>query len=645
LIIVCGITGLLFFDERSPGPEVIRAMTHAISHRGPDGEGFWIKKSMGLGHCRLSIIDLSDKGRQPMVERSAGVVITYNGEIYNYRTIRAELETLGHSFFSQTDTEVVLRSYLQWGNDCLHHFIGMFAFALWDTKKERLLLARDPAGIKPLFYFEASRLLIFGSEIKAVLASGMVDPHLNNKGVLDCCAFGAVISPNTLFANIKQLPPGHAMLAENGHLSIWRYHQPMLTSRTPRSDNDWIEEFESRLRNSVSSTMIADVPVGVLLSGGVDSTLIAAIMRSETAKDLKAFTLGFPQRGYDESSAAAKTARMYGMDHSVATVREENLPELLQKVIEHSEEGVINPSFVATWELSRVVSSHLKVVLAGDGADELMAGYETYPMSLIASQLRRFIPRPPLKMLAAVFEAMPGGFGKRSWADSIWRAFYGLSIDGDCRHGAWRTLIPREKIRNYFSHPDILKCLKDYNALETVYGTYLRNDQSQSDLQSLLSADLSLYLPHDGLVKMDRMGMANGLEIRVPFLNHDLIQFIMAMPDHLKFQGWGKGKIALRKVAKGLVSESILKARKMGFNAPADRWLNGPLRTFVLDTLTPHKLAESGFFNPKSVEKLIDRHMRGERNHAWELWLILFLTLWHKSFLGKERLFRVTPKR
>ena len=634
---MCGIAGFVRRDGGPAAAEVGARMIRTLAHRGPDGEGVWSDGPAVLAHRRLSIIDLSDRARQPMSDAAGAVWITYNGKIYNYKPLRRELEARGHAFRTTSDTEVVLEAYRAWGPECVRRLVGMFAFAIWDGAKRQLLLVRDPLGVKPLFYAMTDTVIAFGSEAKAVLASGIVTPRIDPDGLLDCLTFAAVIAPRTMFAGIRQLPPAHVAIVSAAGMTLSRYWSPLGTTYAARSDDEWVEGLRERMARAVSGALQSDVPFGVLLSGGVDSSAVARFACDEHHGSLPAFTMGFDEPSFDESAVASRAARDYGMKPFVGRVDAGDLASLVPRVVWHSEEATPNASFVATWQLAQLATSQVKMALSGDGPDELLAGYETYRATLMAERVRRVTPATLLRGLGHLADLAPGGFRKRASIDSLRRFLYGATRPGLDRHGVWRHIVRAEQIDRVVADTSTVAAARRRDPVADAYGTTLASERFASPLQALLYADTTVYLPNDGLVKMDRMGMAHGLEVRVPFLNHDVVEYAFAMPDHLKLGRDGTGKVALRRMLAGRVNGAILCARKMGFNAPASAWLRGPLREFARDTLSARSLDADGLFRAAAIEPMLRRHTTGVRDYSWVLWTVLGITLWYRTFVGPHR--------
>ncbi|MGP9820434.1 asparagine synthase (glutamine-hydrolyzing) [Salinarimonas sp. NSM] len=628
---MCGIAGWLSRDGSPPATALVGEITDHIRHRGPDDGHVWTDGPVCLGHRRLSIIDLHPRGRQPMLDAATGVAITYNGEIYNYKELRQELAAGGYRFETETDTEVVLAGYLAWGAACLPRFVGMFAFALWDPRDRSVLLARDPLGIKPLLYALDERRLVFASEMQALTRSRAVEPRLDRAGFLDMLTFAADLDPHTCVAGVASLPAGEALRIDARGSRGWRYW----AASPPASPTPFDPQaFERATCETIRKTLVADVPVGVFLSAGVDSNVVATCAADATGAALDAYVMSFPVANFDEAPDAVGAARALGLRPHVEQLPDTGFADLVERVMTHSGEITPNPSFIATWHLAARAARDVKVILSGDGPDELLAGYPTYPASLLAAPVNRLVPPALLARLGGFVDAKPAGFRKNDWRERWQRFLYGARRPGADRHGVWRIIV-RPELFSGLLHPDLaaeIRALPD--PVSESYGAALGEIDVGTDLQRLCAVDTRIYLPNDGLVKMDRVGMAHGLEIRVPFLNHDYVAQTLALGDEarrrvrLSPRPGIEQKSGLKRAFAHRLPAHVLHGAKRGFNAPAGEWINGSARTLVDDVLTPETLARQAIFDPGFVAGKLGAHRERRTDESHLLWLVLATTLW-----------------
>lgn len=602
----------------------IDAMIGALKHRGPDDRGVMVEDGCALGHARLSIIDLSAAGHQPMSNEDGSLWLVFNGEIYNFEELRAELVAKGHVFRSNTDSEVILHQYEEDGDACVTRFNGMFAFALWDRRRNRMVLARDRAGEKPLFFAQGSDHILFGSEIKAVLASGLVSPDFDPQAIQTCMIYNAMAAPMTVFKAVRQLLPAHVMVVdESGVRSTpyWRLLDQIGRDRGAMSDDDWLAGFGAHLERSVKMRMRSDAPYGAFLSGGLDSTAIVKVMAETLSDKVRTYAFGFQEHAFDEVGPATEVAGIFGTQHRNIYARMDNLPDLVELAVRHGEEYTPNPCFIPVHLLCKEASTEVKMVLSGDGADELLAGYETYQATAAAAAWRR-LPLALRRLVAAGVRRLPPSEGKVPLETKLKRFVYGANLPGREPHALWRHIFTPEGMRD---------CLMAEYAQggdpSALYKERLAEAGDLPLISGLLYGDFSYYLPNDALVKTDRMGMANGLEIRSPFLDHHLVEYCFGMPDRLKLRGLRTKKFILKRYLAGTIPDHLIRRKKAGFNVPVDAWIRGPLRAMVNDVLSSVRLKGDGVFCPQTVQAMMREHMAGHANRGLELWNILCLTL------------------
>ncbi|MGH3062751.1 MAG: asparagine synthase (glutamine-hydrolyzing) [Gaiellaceae bacterium] len=611
---MCGICGLA--TRSGPvDPERLRAMSATLVHRGPDSDGELLDGPVGLAARRLSIIDL-EGGDQPIGNEDGTVHVVENGEIYNHGELRAELEQAGHRFSTRCDTEALVHLYEEHGERFAERLRGMFAVAIWDSKRRRLVLARDRFGIKPLYYQDEAGELAFASELRA-LPRGEVDPDALEAFL----AFNSVPAPYSIFSGTHKLPAGHLLVWQDGEARVQRYARPAPAEVRDEDAAELAEELRARLRDSVRAHLIADVPVGVLLSGGVDSSLLAALAAQESGEAVHTFSIGFEERSFDELDDARSVASMYGTRHEELTLRPD-AALLLPRLAETFDEPFADSSALPTYLVSELAARHVKVALSGEGGDELFGGYYTYAADLLALRVGRFAPgvRP-------LVERLPSSSRRASFDYKAKRFVRGAALPPLERHHAWKEI---------FS-PDLRAELTDRrNGFDPVDLLRARFDETEGAelLTRLQDVDLGTYLVDDLLVKTDRASMAHSLEARVPYLDPVVAGLALSLPTRLKVRGLRK-KVLLRKAAAPLLPRRIVYGRKRGFSIPAAAWLRGELEPFAREVLAPETLRRQGFFRPEPVERLIDSHVAGEEDLSRQLWGLLAFTLWHEHHVER----------
>jgi asparagine synthase (glutamine-hydrolysing) len=619
---VCGIAGIAS-RSGAVDPERLRAMSATLVHRGPDSDGVLVDGPVGLAARRLSIIDLQT-GDQPIANEDGTVHVVQNGEIYNYRELRAGLERAGHRFRTQSDTEVLVHLYEEHGSAFAERLRGMFAVAIWDGGRQRLVLARDPFGIKPLYYGIDGEGLAFASELRA-FPRGEVD----HEALEAFLAFNSIPAPYSIFREVRKLPPGSLLVWEDGDARITRFSRPAparVEDLRRDDESELAEELRARLRDSVRAHLIADVPVGVLLSGGVDSAVLAALAAQESAEPVHTFSIGFEERSFDELDNARSVATMYGTRHEELVLRPD-AALLLPALADAFDEPFADSSALPTYLVSELAASHVKVALSGEGGDELFGGYYTYAADLLALRLGRVAPgvRP-------LVELLPSSSRRASFDYKAKRFFRSANLPPLERHHAWKEIFsPDARAELVGSDPlsdsrlDPIDLLRDRFA-ET---------EGAELLARLQDVDLGLYLVDDLLVKTDRASMAHSLEARVPYLDPVVAGLAHALPTKLKVSGLRKKRL-LRKAAAPLLPRRIVYGRKRGFSIPAAAWLRGELEPFARDVLSAETLRRQGFFRPEVVERVLDRHVAGEEDLSRQLWGLLAFTLWHERHMERR---------
>jgi asparagine synthase (glutamine-hydrolysing) len=624
---VCGICGKLIFDrEATIAPALMKAMADTISHRGPDDEGYYVAGPVGFGFRRLSIIDLNT-GHQPITNENGNVWIVFNGEIYNFQELRRELLSKGHVFKTQTDTEVIVHLYEEFGELCVEKLRGMFAFAIWDDHRKTLLLARDRVGIKPLYYWLSDKSLVFGSEIKAILADPDVRPEVAPAMIDRFLTFYYMPGEETLFRNVRKLEPGSYMVVKDGKVQIkpyWDLHFSPVSQTMHEAE----ESLLTLLEESVQLHMIADVPVGVLLSGGVDSTAMLDFAVGKTDHTLSSFTLGFSEPGLaDERPYARLAASQYRTRHHETTITAKEFADFLPKYAWHMEEPVCEPQAVALYYVSRLAREHVKVLISGEGGDEAFAGYQTYRGILWLERLKSLL-QPLNRLISSGLTDMNRVLGSdrvRKYAPLMRLPFE------DYYYG--RTSSPF----HYFNaHANELyskefAVLTDKGFSLASVARYMGNGARGSKINKMLYIDTKTSLPDDLLLKADKMTMANSIELRVPFLDHKLLEFAASLPENFKVRGFTTKFIAKRAL-RHRVPREILERRKAGFPVPYESWFRKELKAWLCDVLFDRETLSRGYFNRNCIERMISEDSRSG-GLSRELFSLVALELWHRAFL------------
>src|SRR5687768_4389436 len=634
---MCGINGIAFSSRsgRTVSRPQLEAMRDVIRHRGPDDEGIFIDRNVGLGHRRLSIVDVA-AGHQPMTNEDGTLHIIYNGEIYNHAEFREWLESRGHVYKTHCDTETILHLYEEHGVDCVEHLRGMFAFAIWDQRKQELFIARDRLGVKPLYYFHADDgSLYFGSEIKTIFAADALKPELNYAALPDYLANHAPSGETTLFGGVKRLLPGHTLVWRDGKINIKRYWDVSFVKAKDEgfSDKDYIEQSTVLFRTSVKLRLMADVPIGMFRSGGIDSSAIAAMMSGMVDEPIKTFSVAFREREANELVYARLVADKYKTDHHEILVSPEDFFAALPNLIWHEDEPLAHPSSVALYFVSHLASQNVKVVLTGEGSDELLAGYARYKKTVFNLE---FGARYQSLTTAGIRKTIQSGIAGMSpgskLRQKLSRTFLALTPDIESIYFDNFAVFPRSmhaalltaETRDHVGHSDPYAEVK----------TLLEQTDAQSLLDRLLYADIKTYL-HELLMKQDQMSMAASIESRVPFLDHKLVEFTASLPERLKLRGWTT-KYVLRQSMKGVLPAAILDRPKMGFPVPVGKWFRGAYSSVLDEYVLGSRARERGIFNAEFTRALIEQHQRGEANHSERLWSLVNLEMWFRRFIDGE---------
>src|SRR5882762_9900477 len=634
---MCGITGWASLDWRANAPEGAKALLHSMCehmvHRGPDSEGLMVAQGVALGMRRLAIIDLQ-LGEQPVWNEDRSVAVVLNGEIYNYRELRKELEGRGHRFNSDSDTEVLPHLYEEHGTEMVQRLNGMFAFALWDARLKRLFIARDRFGEKPLYWGVFDGALLFASEPKVLLAHPAVRPNLNLNALRQYLSFDYVPAPLSIYEGISKLPAAHTLTLENGEIEIKRYWKLSYQTQQPvPSVADASEQLRELLADSVRMRMVSDVPLGILLSGGIDSSVVAALAVRASSETVKTFSIAFAESSFDESQYARAVAKFLGTDHHEERFSASLAANLVSEIGAWMDEPISDPSLVPTYLLSRFTRKHVTVALGGDGGDESFAGYPMYfghHMARAYNRVPRFLRRG---LIEPVVNHLPVKTSNLSFDYRAKRFVTASHYDEVARHHVWfGSFTPSDQDRllsedvRRTSEPDI------YRDARRLFAECDSNNLTEC-MQSL---DTQLYLAEDILTKVDRASMAVSLEVRAPYLDPRVAEFAAGLPSRYKLHGY-TSKYILKRAAKGLVPPFVWRRGKKGFGVPFAKWLKGELRPLAHDLLSPERLRRGGLFNPEYVAQLQDEHERGVANHRKLLWTLLSFELWRESFVETPR--------
>jgi asparagine synthase (glutamine-hydrolysing) len=637
---MCGITGAIWTDaNKAVDAAALGRMTDMLAHRGPDDSGAFCsdlfvdppypaRPGVALGHRRLSIIDPAGS-RQPLSNEDGSIQLVFNGEIYNYRALRQRLEGSGHTFRTTGDSETIVHLYEDEGPGFAAHLHGMFSLALWDSGRRRLVLARDRLGQKPLVYRVEPGRLLFASELKSLLAHGQVPREIDPAAVDEYLTHDYVPHPNTIFRGVHKLPPAHYAIFENDRLSIAPYWSPDFNHEASRPAVEWREGLRSRLTESVRDRMQADVPLGAFLSGGVDSSIIVALMQQQSSRPVKTFSIGFPVAEYDESSFARRVADHLGTEHHEFQVEPRGI-DILPKLVWHYDEPFADSSAIPTWYVSEHTRREVKVALTGDGGDELFAGYERYRAVRLGARIDR-LPGVLRSMIAArTWQRLPASPRQKGFMRRIKRFAEAAAMPAPRRYAEWITTFNESRRASLYTD-EFLAQLPNSDPVEFLTQAYSRS-AARDPVTSASLADLVTYLPCDLMTKVDIASMAHGLECRQPFLDHAVVEWAAAMPIRCKLRG-RRAKRILEETFGDLIPRDIFRRRKMGFGVPLDHWFRDELKDFAHDVLLDPAALGRGYFRPAAIEQLLREHTTGVFDHAQRLWSLLFFELWQREWV------------
>jgi asparagine synthase (glutamine-hydrolysing) len=646
---MCGICGVLNLGGADTVEEsLVQQMVTIQQHRGPDDQGIFCEPGVGLGFCRLAILDLTPAGHQPMSNEDGTVWLVFNGEIYNYRDMVPELERAGHRFRSRCDSEVIIHAYEQWGPDCVHRFNGMFAFAIWDSRQRRLFMARDRLGVKPLYYWSDGTHIAFSSELKGLLALPFVPRRLNMQALQSYLVYEYVPAPESIFQGIQKLSAGYTLdLRLDG--SMTGYHTSDLKPRQywnlqyqPEtrhySADDYVYEFRELLKAAVKRRLISDVPLGVFLSGGIDSSSVVAMMTEVSNEQPKTFSIGFAEKTFNELHYAQMVARHFHTDHRVEMLHPDS-NELIHTIAHFLDEPLADASTLPTYLVSQSARKHVTVALGGDAGDELFAGYDRYHAQRLASLSVDLLPDATRRWLHSLSTRIPPTAQKKGLQNVLRRFLDGASLPREMQHMRWQAFWQDDELTRLLIVPHS-GIQSDKERIIDLF----RHSGSPYPLDQQQYADIKWYLPDDILCKVDRMSMAVSLEVRGPFLDYTLAEFAARLPMNMRLRGWS-GKYLLKRAMRGILPDEILHRQKLGFNMPYKNWLRHDLRELLLDALSSTRLQQQGLFHPQYVQTLIHEHLEGIRDHAHQLWQLLIFQLWAEQYLsGADSLKGVADK-
>lgn len=618
---MCGITGIVEFKGQAASERTLRAMTNTIPHRGPDGEGFFVQGPVALGHRRLSIIDLGG-GHQPMFNEDGSVVVVYNGEIFNFRDVQKALESKGHVFRTHCDTEVIAHAYEEYGERCVEHFRGMFAFAVYDQRSGSVLLGRDRLGIKPLYYHASGERLLFASEIKPILAALSSRPTVNRSQIDFQMSLGYVPGEQTLFKQICRLAPGHTLSIKNGGLKFRQYWEIAESPMLDIDENDAADRLDDLLTESVRLRLMSDVPLGAFLSGGVDSSAIVALMSKLTNEPVKTFSVGYrDDPASSELSFARVIADRFKTDHHEFILEPGDFFDSLDLLLDHMEEPVVESAAIALFQLSKLAREHVTVILSGEGGDEILAGYPLYRIMPMLDRIRALVGWLPSSLLSTL-ASVHGTEKAAKYADWIGAPltsrYWGISNDvtASIKRRMYSPELTNEAGAGVRTH------------FENLFGKM----RDATSLRRMTYVDLKTWLPDDLLVKADKMTMACSLELRVPMLDHKLLEYCTALPDNLRIRN-GEGKYLLKRVMERYLPREIIYRPKKGFPVPIAAWFRGPLFEPVSEILRDTRSRARGYFKPSYVENVLQQHRSGAEDLSRRIFSLLALELWHRRYI------------
>lgn len=626
---MCGIVGILNLDNRGADRSLIERMNEKIRHRGPDDAGSALFGPAGLAMRRLSIIDVAG-GHQPIANEDDSVWVVMNGEIYNHLELRAELESAGHRFRTRCDTEVLVHAYEAWGDRFAEKLNGMFGFALWDDRRKRLIVGRDRLGIKPIYYHHGARVLAFASEMKSLFVLDEVSNEIDPVALDEFMTLEYVLAPRTLCRDIRKLEPGHLLVVQDGKVEKVRYWTPDSAVRYSTFE-EAMPALESEMRAAVKRHMIADVPLGAFLSGGIDSSIIVGLM-AEMSPRVKTFSIGFENASYNELAYSRQVANHFGTDHEEHTLRPDPRT-FLDDFVGYLDEPIGDTSIFPTFLVSQVTRRKVKVALSGDGGDELFGGYDHYLADRASRAYRRWVPSPARGLVSWAAGRLPPTEKKKGAVNKLKRFVEGDALRSDIEHYRWMSFLSDSQRADLFS--DAFRAsVPSGVAYARLLGHFADSSRFGEATNRQSYVDLNVYLSEDILVKVDVASMANSLEVRVPFLDANVVQLALSMSGGLKIDGWDR-KAILKRTFSRLLPDGIVNRRKEGFSMPLKNWLRGELQGAMREVLNRETIEAEGTFRWDAVSRLMDEHVAGSHNHAHRLWCLMVYHLWRKKYLTR----------
>lgn len=631
---MCGICGKFNFASSKPvEPDLLRKMCNLMEYRGPDDEGYYISGPVGLGMRRLSIIDVAG-GHQPIHNEDKSIWVVCNGEIYNFPELRAKLIQKGHKFKTKTDIETVVHLYEDYGVNCIEHLRGMFGLAVWDGKKQRLLLARDRIGKKPLFYSEVNGSLIFGSALKSVLQNPEVKREINMEALHHYLTYQYVPEPATIFTQVQKLPPAHYLVCERSGMKVERYWDLKFGPKINITETEAAERVRELVEEATKIRLISEVPLGAFLSGGVDSTIVVGLMSQLMDKPVKTFSIGFEEASYNELDYARIAAKRFSTEHQEFIVKP-NAIEVLPDLVWHFEEPMADSSGIPTFYVSKMTRQYVTVALNGDGGDESFAGYERY-LAFFLSNYYKLIPSALReKIILPLVEKLPESAHRRSFSRRLKRFAKAISLPDEERYARWMTIFDNE-LKDFIYSDEMKQKVGKKDSIDYLKAAFKQADSSDF-LDRLQYVDIVTYLPGALTVKMDRMSMANSLEGRSPLLDHKVMEFAATLPAEMKLKG-KTSKYILKKAMADILPQEILTRGKQGFGVPLGAWFRGELKDLTYQMLLEPRTKSRGYFNPDNIRSMLDEHQSGLTDHSHRIWTLLVLELWHRTFIDRTEL-------
>lgn len=626
---MCGICGIYYKNDlRRVKSEEISNMTSTIFHRGPDEDGFYMNGHVAMGMRRLSIIDL-EGGKQPICNEDGNLWVVFNGEIYNYPELKKQIKQKGHRLKTKSDTEIILHCYEEYGDDFIKYLRGMFAFSLYDEVDRKLILGRDRIGIKPLYVYEDDEKIIFGSEIKAILKRGNLDTTLDFQALDMFLSLEYIPAPYSIFKRVRKVPPGHMLIIGQDGTAQKRYWDvDRVDKLNYGGEEEILEALREQLSDSVKSHLLSDVPVGAFLSGGIDSSSIVTYMAKHYDKAIKTFSIGFEDSSYNELEYARMIAKRCGTDHH-ELVLQPNIINLVEELLKFIDEPFGDFSIFPTYLVSKLAREHLKVVLSGDGGDELFAGYDTYLADKVY-QYYKSIPSAARNLIDDFARRLPPRPQKKGFVNIMKRYIEGAGLPEKLHHTRWMIFLDEAEKQKLYS--DNLLSELDIERTYDIILQHFKRTGYDEHLDRELYVDLKTYLSDDILVKVDRMSMANSLEARVPFLDHKVVEFSFSIPAKLKMKNYRR-KYILKKSMEGVIPSEILQKKKEGFSIPIKNWLRNELKPMMYDVLNRDSIRRDNFFKWDHLEAMMNNHVVGVENNSHKLWALMVFKIWHNHYL------------